>query len=1176
MKRVYGVLLLSLVIVFSTSQARAAKYDFFGGFIPEGTPVIDGVIQSGEWNEMGHITLYKFFGEDAKVEIYVMWDSTYLYLGADIEDYELWVDSYNPSSPWFSTWDDDALKWEIDPNYSRDEFLQSDDRVFAINANGTARRFDKGDGAGNPVGIWIDPNGSAVRTAAKIVGTLNDYTFEEITSENQKDGGFVLEIGIKWSEILGSQTTLSDGRSLGMNITNIEDDTGGTLDPEYYEGWKRVMDELTRFMGEEDHPENWAEFVLSAKSDRTPPAAVSNVKIARITPFSATLSFTAPGDNGSAGYARGYDIRYSASPITQENWASATVYPNSFRPQKAGKSETFKLIGFSPQTTYHIGIQAVDERGSVSAITAASFTTSAASAGDKGFLAVDPGGRYLAWENGTPFIVIGDNQGMSWPHIRTFYDGMMWSDDLGRYVNFQDYDTGGIENGRAYLKYLSDHGVNTVRLIAEDLQPTHPVYLFKDMSKGSNNVTFNQDTLNFLKTFLDECQAVGISVIIVPFDTFYYSAKFNGWAKSPFSTAMGGPMVTGEEFFNPAHREYIKAVLKKLVDTIGNRKNLLAWDIVNEFDSDEPGIGWNRAAFDKREETMNALADYMKSIDPNHMIYISSVRWDPKFTGNIPTTPDSPVTGSDAALILNNRRLDFNSTHMYYHDIRDPNYNSKTNPASIYRSEVCDLDNTVAPAARVKQGLQFYHAYALTPKPYMCTETGPIEFYMMNFGPYFTEEDDNQLFHNMIWSFLASGEVGSGLRWPGEALEDHKLTDSMRGYQRAMRNFLNAGKIDFRGFHPVQIGQYLKIESGSKPVVKTGITDGKKGIIFLVNDERKQYNGMISGARMTVPKLSPQGKLNFEIWDSYNSSRTTPVQTIAAAADASGKAVINLPSFDKTLVIKFYCTDCPEPDVSPPNGYLVTDDLWIRAVIQAEGKGPIEAVWSKGGQDVTARGDTVIWGYFYASPSDVSWGSPNNPDLFVKIWLDVNGPVYVDYFHVSVPDIEVYTDLPYDGTPDEHSTATLSNRFVEHYYINGVSSSKIQVEDGKPPAGYSPAGNPAGTTLIKNLRVGAMINTTDKGSIEGVWRLGGQDKTARGDEVVWGYFYADPKIVSWGSANNPDLYMKIWFDVSGAVFVDYFHVSVPDIEVYSDMPKNGTYENKGTTILSNRYIEFRY
>ena len=259
-----------------------------------------------------------------------------------------------------------------------------------------------------------------------------------------------------------------------------------------------------------------------------------------------------------------------------------------------------------------------------------------------------------------------------------------------------------------------------------------------------------------------------------------------------------------------------------------------------------------------------------------------------------------------------------------------------------------------------------------------------------------------------------------------------------------------------------------------------------------------------------------------------------------------------------------------------PAGTLISDQLWIGAVIYTEDKGPIEGVWQLGGEDTTARGDRVIWGHFYADPAVMSWGNANNPDLFVKIWMDVTGPVYVDYFHVSVPDIAVYTDFAYDGTPDQKSRATTTDRFVEHYQADGISGSKLQAEDGLSPSGYTAAGNPAAAQLINNLRIGAVINTEDKGPIDGVWRLGGQDTTSRGDQVLWGYFYADPAVMSWGSANNPDLFVKVWFDVTGPVYVDYFHVSVPDIEVYSSRSDAGGYEKQGTTVLLNRFVEHAY
>ena len=1160
-------LLLGLMVIFLSTKGMAAQYDFFGGFIPEGTPTIDGVLMPSEWNELGHITLYKFFGEDAKIEIYLMWDNEYLYMGTSVEDFELWVDNYDAAAPWVSTWDDDAFKWEIDPDFSRDEVLQSTDRVFAINANGSASRFDQGDGSGSTVGATIF---DTIQAVVKYSGTFNDYTFKTLSAESQKDDGFAVEVAISWRNIFGSAHAIApaDGYSMGMNFTNIEDDTGGSMDPQYYKEWKRVYDELTRFMGEEGIPENWAEFSISSKSDSTPPSAISDLTVSNVSAYFTRISFTATGDNGSSGYAKSYDIRYSTWPITEDNWATATVYKNNFKPQKAGKQELLKIIGLTPQTTYHIGVKAIDERGNASPLAITSFTTTAVSfPEDKGFLTVDPGGKYLAWENGEPFVVIGDNQGMPWPHIRTFYNGNMWDEEWGVYRNF--YQEEGISEGREYLQKLSNHGVNTVRIMAESYDITHPVYLFTDVSGGPHNIIFNNDTLDFLETFLDECANYNINVIVVPFDTFFYKTC---WSKVPFSTDKGGPMSSPTDFFDSAYRDYLKAVLAKLVDTIGDKRNLLAWDIVNEFDSDHPQFGWNSATFEAREETVNALADYLKNIDPNHMILLSSVRWDPKFNAHLDQSLSTSAVGCDAALILNNRRFDLNSTHTYYHDIRDPNHNDPNNRTTSYFTyQVADLDNTIAPVVRIKQGLQFYYANTLNPKPYINTEAGPIRFFTTQYDQYFTKQDDYQYFHNMIWANLASGEVGTGLRWPGEMFDDHALPDQMRKYQLALKNFIT-DNLDFSGFQPIQIGHYMEISNTAIPVVKTGITDGNQGIVFLVNDERRQANGPISGARLTIPKLAPHGTFTFEFWDSYDETQTTPTKSVSTTADGTGKATINLPTFTKTQVIKFYRTD----STGPITGNMVTEDLWIRAVIHTKEKGVIDAVWKKGGEATTSRGDRVIWGHFYASSSDVSWGSQNNPDLFVKIWFDVSGRVDVNFFHVSVPDIEVYSDYPYDGIPDEQGTTTMSRRYIRQYYENGQSYSSEQEEDGSPPLGYSPTGDPSGYSTINDLRIGAIINTIEKGPINGVWHLGGQDTTSRGDQVVWGHFYASSSDVSWGSQNNPDLFVKIWFDAGGRIDVNFFHVSVPDIEVFSDFPSDGVYDQQGTTVLDNRYIRHEY
>ncbi len=258
-------------------------------------------------------------------------------------------------------------------------------------------------------------------------------------------------------------------------------------------------------------------------------------------------------------------------------------------------------------------------------------------------------------------------------------------------------------------------------------------------------------------------------------------------------------------------------------------------------------------------------------------------------------------------------------------------------------------------------------------------------------------------------------------------------------------------------------------------------------------------------------------------------------------------------------------------------GTLVTDDLWIRAIINTEDKGPIEAVWKKGGESTNARGDRAIWGHFYASPNDESWGSANNPDLYVKIWYDVVDKRWdVNYFHVSVPDIEVYSQYPYNTGQQMHGLTTMSRRYIRQYYKGGSAAQDENYEDGLPATGYYQGNNPTANNTINYLSIGSTIKTEEKGPVSGIWRLGGTDTTARGDQVVWGFFYANPSDVSWGNKDNPDLYVKIWFDVSGRIDVNFFHVSVPEIEAYSGYPWSGSYMQKGTTIMADRYILQQY
>ena len=74
-----------------------------------------------------------------------------------------------------------------------------------------------------------------------------------------------------------------------------------------------------------------------------PPAAVSTLAAGNATNHSLTLTWTAPGDDGSTGTANSYDIRYSTSPINAGNWAAATQVTGEPAPAAAGTSQSLLI-----------------------------------------------------------------------------------------------------------------------------------------------------------------------------------------------------------------------------------------------------------------------------------------------------------------------------------------------------------------------------------------------------------------------------------------------------------------------------------------------------------------------------------------------------------------------------------------------------------------------------------------------------------------------------------------------------------------------------------------------------------------------------------------------------------------------------------------------------------------
>jgi len=97
-------------------------------------------------------------------------------------------------------------------------------------------------------------------------------------------------------------------------------------------------------------------------TDNTAPAAITDLAVSEVTADSATLTWTAPGDDGDTGTASEYDVRYlQGTVITEFNWDSASKATGEPAPQAAGSSETFTVTGLDAETNYHFAVKTADE-----------------------------------------------------------------------------------------------------------------------------------------------------------------------------------------------------------------------------------------------------------------------------------------------------------------------------------------------------------------------------------------------------------------------------------------------------------------------------------------------------------------------------------------------------------------------------------------------------------------------------------------------------------------------------------------------------------------------------------------------------------------------------------------------------------------------------------------------
>jgi hypothetical protein len=103
-------------------------------------------------------------------------------------------------------------------------------------------------------------------------------------------------------------------------------------------------------------------------TDTTPPGAIADLGVLEVGDRTILLGWTATGDDGAVGTAGSYDLRWSLSPISAANFASATPLTPGPIPLPSGDAQTYVVTDRTPGATYYFAIRAIDIEGNVGAI----------------------------------------------------------------------------------------------------------------------------------------------------------------------------------------------------------------------------------------------------------------------------------------------------------------------------------------------------------------------------------------------------------------------------------------------------------------------------------------------------------------------------------------------------------------------------------------------------------------------------------------------------------------------------------------------------------------------------------------------------------------------------------------------------------------------------------------
>jgi hypothetical protein len=158
----------------------------------------------------------------------------------------------------------------------------------------------------------------------------NQITFS-FANPQDFTGGQRIHVQYKWKEYGGADWTIDKAHDeyISTSPVTFTINVGGTKVP-------RTESVLI-------------EVIEPPAPDAMAPAAINNLVVAYADATQVDLTWTATGDDGGAGRASSYDLRYSTSFINDANWGSATQVTGEPTPKGGGRRRGPHGDGAEPQ-----------------------------------------------------------------------------------------------------------------------------------------------------------------------------------------------------------------------------------------------------------------------------------------------------------------------------------------------------------------------------------------------------------------------------------------------------------------------------------------------------------------------------------------------------------------------------------------------------------------------------------------------------------------------------------------------------------------------------------------------------------------------------------------------------------------------------------------------------------